>query len=349
MVTEDVGAVLEALGQRYADRRVHHFEVNVASLQDGVCELAGSVLDEATLGVVRETLAGAFAELEVRSEEVRVLRQPSPQLLTVATNLTNLKGGPSGSSETLSQVVAGQTVERLREKEGWVFVRQEDGYLGWLAARTLTEALPRAATHLVAAPVAMIYAEPGATLDSEAAEAAIVSRLVAGTAVAVEEVRGAWGHVTLSGFKRGWLALGALRACEALPAGGRARRAQMVEDALHYVGVPYLWGGVSALGIDCSGYVQLLYRLSGVTIPRDADMQLRAGNPVEAPFAAGDLLFFGSGQGHRRITHVGMSLGGWRMIHSSGPRNGVYVDDVQEAGWLRDIFVGACSFLNDGD
>jgi cell wall-associated NlpC family hydrolase len=183
--------------------------------------------------------------------------------------------------------------------------------------------------------------------QSEASEASMVSRLLAGTPVTVEEVRGAWGHVTPAGFQQGWLPLAALRACDALSGGAQQVRAQLVEDAYGYMGVPYLWGGISALGIDCSGYVQLLYRLSGIAIPRDADMQWHAGQRVEPPFAAGDLLFFGSGKGHRNISHVGMSLGGWRMIHSSGPQNGVYVDDVQEAHWLRDIFVGACRFLND--
>jgi len=59
----------------------------------------------------------------------------------------------------------------------------------------------------------------------------------------------------------------------------------------------------------------------------------------------GDLLFFREGGSERRITHVGISLGGWTMIHSSRGRNGVYIDDVQEREALRQIFVSAGSFL----
>ena len=70
---------------------------------------------------------------------------------------------------------------------------------------------------------------------------------------------------------------------------------------------------------------------------------------MEPPFQPGDLLYFGSGSGARKITHVGMSIGGWEIIHSSGPRNGVYVDNVQETSWLRDPFVGANTFLNAAD
>jgi cell wall-associated NlpC family hydrolase len=110
--------------------------------------------------------------------------------------------------------------------------------------------------------------------------------------------------------------------------------------------VPYHWGGCTIYGIDCSGFAQLMHKLVGITLPRDADMQYHAGHAVEPPFQPGDLLYFGSAASARKITHVGMSIGGWEIIHSSGPHNGVYVDNVQETSWLRDRFMGANTFLN---
>jgi cell wall-associated NlpC family hydrolase len=111
------------------------------------------------------------------------------------------------------------------------------------------------------------------------------------------------------------------------------------------MGVPYLWGGTSGNGIDCSGFARLLHRWVGMDIPRDADMQCNAAKPVEPPYEIGDLFFFGEGDSNRNITHVGVSLGGWRMIHSSRGRNGVYIDDLQECKSLMDMFAGAGSFL----
>jgi cell wall-associated NlpC family hydrolase len=74
-------------------------------------------------------------------------------------------------------------------------------------------------------------------------------------------------------------------------------------------------------------------------------MQYAAAKPVEPPFEAGDLLFFREPGKKRPVTHVGMSLGGWRMVHASQGNNGVYVDNVQNREELNQIFVSAASFL----
>jgi cell wall-associated NlpC family hydrolase len=119
----------------------------------------------------------------------------------------------------------------------------------------------------------------------------------------------------------------------------------MVQDSVRFIGIPYNWGGITAYGFDCSGYVRMLHKLSGIHIPRDADMQFMAGKPVEPPFQPGDLLFFGSASSHRSISHVGMSTGGWKIIHASRANNGVFEDDVEKTGWLNDIYVGARTFV----
>ena len=139
--------------------------------------------------------------------------------------------------------------------------------------------------------------------------------------------------------------LSLLRALSELPQSLEEKRNTLIQDSARMIGVPYLWGGASGHGIDCSGFARLLHRWIGVRIPRDADMQYAAAKPVEPPFEVGDLLFFREEDSERRITHVGIGLGGWKMIHSSRGRNGVYVDDVQESESLSRFFAGAGSFL----
>jgi cell wall-associated NlpC family hydrolase len=159
----------------------------------------------------------------------------------------------------------------------------------------------------------------------------------------VEETRGEWARVIAN--KRGWLPLARLRALVDIPASLEERRKTLIEDSARMIGVPYLWGGTSGNGIDCSGFVRLLHRWIGIDIPRDADLQHAKARPVQPPFEAGDLLFFGEGGGERTITHVGMSLGGWKIIHSSRGNNGVYIDQVQERESLKQNFVRGGTFL----
>jgi cell wall-associated NlpC family hydrolase len=151
--------------------------------------------------------------------------------------------------------------------------------------------------------------------------------------------------VALEGAHAGWVSSSALRGFDALPDTPPARREQIVADAMRFVGVQYLWGGCSAWGIDCSGFAQLVHRLSGITLPRDADMQYDAGRPAEYPYQPGDLVFFADPDDRRKISHVAISLGGWDIIHSSRRINGVYPNNIQAVQGLNDSFVGGRTFV----
>ena len=327
----------------YGNSRLQYCRPTIGMLEDGVCKLAGAVLDEETKTAVSNALSSAFPDIEFDLGEIQVLRQSPPRLMAVSTNLAGFHRGPARISELLSQNVNGVIAEHLQlEDSGWIFTRQMDGYLGWMYKPYLTAGIPlQPPTHLVSAPVALLTTNPG---DQNS----LISRVFAGTAVQVLDTSASWSCIRVTGEHSGWIPSSALCPLEKLPTTEMQRREKMVLDSKSYTGVPYRWGGCTVHGIDCSGLVQLLHKLSGVTIPRDADMQFAASAPVEPPFQPGDLLYFGGSQdGHRSITHVGMSLGGWRIIHSSGSRNGVYEDDVQAVSGLRDSFAGANSFVKD--
>lgn len=100
---------------------------------------------------------------------------------------------------------------------------------------------------------------------------------------------------------------------------------------LMFGGASYMWGGVTPWGVDCSGLVQRTARLHGIPLPRDAWQQAAATMPIANEFIAesepGDLLFF-SDRDDRKVTHVGISLGGNDMIHSSLARGGVAIENM---------------------
>ena len=110
---------------------------------------------------------------------------------------------------------------------------------------------------------------------------------------------------------------------------GFIKKDKLVENALMYLNTPYLWGGRSPLGIDCSGLTQMVYRLQGVDLPRDAYQQAEVGTTLSfvEESEPGDLAFFDNAEG--KITHVGIILEDNHIIHASGK---VRIDRIDQQG-----------------
>jgi len=327
----NIQSTLDMLASQ-SDHRTSVFDIEIVRLQNSSLTLSGRLLDESQL----EALARHFSKWKLDTGSIRILHKGDLPRRHVATNLTGLYEKPTFGLPLTSELCYGTEVEILDEEGKWVFTRQEDGYLGWAYKSYLVAGAASQATHLVLAPAYELRERPEA-------ESEIVTRVVSGTGVAVEETRGEWARV--AAHKTGWMPSSLLRAIHELPESIEEKRKTLLEDSARMIGVPYLWGGISGNGIDCSGFARLLHKWVGVDIPRDADMQHATARPVEPPFEVGDLFFFRESGSERQITHVGISLGGWNMIHSSRGRNGVYIDDVQERERLKRIVVSAGSFL----
>jgi hypothetical protein len=337
-MSASIQTLLAQIQTQFADKRIHYCQIDAATVHNGRITLSGSVLDQPTLTAVTSHLAAHFPDHKIDVDHIQLLRQSNPLRLAVTTTITGLHMAPGFRSEPADQLLNGQVVEWLREEDKWSFVRQPDGYLGWMYRPYLGPATETAPSHLVCEPISLLRQSPGR-------EASLVSRILAGTVVTCLSQEVGWTHIRLTGGMTGWIEANHIRPMKSHPQTEPARRQQLVMDAHRFIGTPYLWGGWSAFGLDCSGLVHLTYHLAGLSLRRDADMQFEDGRPVAEPFQPGDLLFFSSAGGHRKITHVGMSLGGWHMIHASRSRNGVYVDDVQTVPHLRQTFVGARTFI----
>jgi cell wall-associated NlpC family hydrolase len=123
---------------------------------------------------------------------------------------------------------------------------------------------------------------------------------------------------------------------------GRGAPREIVATARRFLGVPYLWGGMTARGIDCSGLASRVYHANGVILPRDADLQFEDPNAVAVALKAlrpGDLLFFGRDAKH--VSHVGLYTGGGRFINATTYRTPmVRMDRLADPHWQA-IYQGA--------
>ena len=220
---------------------------------------------------------------------------------------------PGHQSEMGSQFLLGEVVRVLRRAQRGRWCRVEnldDGYRGWVRSWGLVEVPAGRALGWRRKARARV-ALPWSDVREARGRGALVSPLFWGGRVIPGPVRGRFVPVELPDGRRGWTEARAL----ALGRGAPARLTERVRDLL---GVPYLWGGRTAAGMDCSGFIQLLLAEQGFRLPRDAGDQERSARilgPREQP-RPGDLAFFGP----RRSPagHVGVLLGGGYYAHARG-------------------------------
>lgn len=238
-------------------------------------------------------------------------RSPRARAAVVSLPALDLRTEPRHAAELGSQLLMGETVRILgRSSEpGWVRVRNDaDGYSGWVRAWGLVEASDsrvarwrELARAVVAAPMAAVRAERGA--------GATVSPLFFGGRMIAGPARAGFRAVELPDGRRGYL--------ESAAFSGR-RRPSIEERVLTLLGTPYLWGGRTPAGYDCSAFVQQVLLEQGLVVPRDARLQhgrsraLRAGEPPRV----GDLIFFR--RPREAASHVGLSVGAGYFAHCRG-------------------------------
>jgi cell wall-associated NlpC family hydrolase len=232
-----------------------------------------------------------------------------------------LKRVPRPDASLDSELLRGEAVEVFEETmEGWAWVQNEsDGYVGYVPSDALASAAPEP-THRVSALRTFIYPGPDMKLPARGA-LSIGSRV---TIVGEAETRGTRFGILANG--EGAIVMAHLEPVDA--PFDRTRDADFVGVALRFLRVPYLWGGRTSLGLDCSALVQLSLMVAGVPVPRDTDMQAKTiGMPVEGGIGAaltrGDLLYWKG--------HVAIMIDREFVVHASGHHMAVVIEPLAGA------------------
>lgn len=263
------------------DDRHHHVDLRVA---------AGSLVGTIDAALLPRLLEWAEEEgLDAVVDGV----VPAP---AVVARGVRLRAAPGAHAAAVTEVRLGAEVEIVAREGRWRRVRSgSDRYLGWMHVRDVANG-SYGATHRVSALRGHLYAAPRVQGD-------VLGRVAWGDRLQVRDEVRDWSEVRLPDGRTAFLLSDLLTPADALV------RVAPTESWRSFLGTPYLWGGGSAWGIDCSGFVQLLHRMAGTEIPRDADEQFAFGTRVDAP-EPGDLACFRG--------HIGLYLGEDRMAHASG-------------------------------
>lgn len=203
----------------------------------------------------------------------------------VTAPLTDICTAPAGPRDR--QMPMGRAVTVVDREGDWAFIEDENLFCGWVEAAHIGPA--PAPTHRVAVPATHVYASPEVKQRP-------LARLSLGARVAVAAIEGDWVRLETGGH----IPAAHLDAGPAPDAPGVARL---------LIGTPYLWGGNSRDGIDCSGLVQLSLNACGVICPGDSDLQRVIGQEASGPHRPGDLFFWPG--------HVAMALDATTMIHAT--------------------------------
>ncbi len=319
-ITEEFKRVVESMKKEMKlDPREIVFDVSLKEDSEKLV-LEGKISDK---NVMEKFLS--LVESKIPSAEVRIELLPSMSFGTkiygiVAVPVLNLGEAPwrDVGKYVVTQARMGEILRLLETKDGWYLVQMEDRYLGWVDGKKIWICDEKQLKQYVSNEFALVVAKMTPALVSPDGDAAFDKNLVQGTVLPVLDRQDDWSKLLIPGGLEVYVKSKDLRFFPSREdVFSEKRDAQyIIEIAKQYLGLPYLWGGTTAYGFDCSGFTQFCFKMAGYFLRRDADMQFEQGIAVTERkyLKPGDLVFF---QTYKPgPSHIGIYIGNMKYIHS---------------------------------
>lgn len=241
-------------------------------------------------------------------------------------SVANLRTELGHSAEMATQALLGTVVKVLKSENNWYMIQTPDKYISWVDEDGILCVTEDEMKNWKESEKAIITKSNSEVFYNPNEKSEKISDLVLGDILKIVKIDKEFTKVEFPDLRHGFVKSEDLQNFKLWQSDTTASVEKVIADSKNFIGIPYLWGGTSSKGVDCSGFTKTVFYMNRIILPRDASQQVNAGELVNTDsnfdnLQPGDLLFFGkkkSENQNEKITHVAIYLGDGKYIHSSG-------------------------------
>lgn len=324
---ENINSIIKEVKQTFApDKRVALFNIDVVQ-NNNILKLSG----ETNLPEAKKELLKHLAQHKYKIED-EIISLPSKQLGdkiygVINLSVANMRSTPEHSAELTTQAILGTPIKVLKKgSNGFYLVQTPDGYISWTEDDGFEPMNKIEITDWLKFDKIIFLDEFGFSYSLPDLASSRVSDLVVGNILKLFSSYDNFYKVEYPDGRTAYVEKSKTQNYDQWKSNLSPTAESILNDAHKFFGIPYLWGGTSAKGMDCSGFTKTVYFMNGYVLPRDASQQVHIGELVDTEngwenLKAGDLLFFGTkakNDRKERITHVAIYIGDGDFIHAAG-------------------------------